>query len=985
MKLSYLVFISFLLFIPFSSYGQEDPSALEAYLNHIVDEVLPACDKKKDIDCINREIEIALAKMENSKAWINYADLMSWKLYYNGQYNRNDNMLRDLKIAENIIETHKQAFGEQYRIYLDDIQARTGTYYYKTGDYSTSLRKFKALETNLESLPDKNHTNLSDLSFTYWHLGLILKHLGDYEIARDYFNKGILTQKKRGQDERSSGDIAILYKHIGDIAFLKKDYKEALINYERAEQIYVKTDTSKSRNRNGLVETLTVQANLYKVTQDYEKALKKIQSANTIDNSIAGIDFDTYYRFGEVYAAMSDLSKAFHYFNQALARRNEVFGYKHYKVAEVYQALGELHARQGDWACALEHYQEALVSLNENFDSYDITKSPQVYERSFVRKELVGILAYKTEALRQWYAQNGDKKLLETAWQTVLAAVSAIDLLKTSPSSSEEDKLFLVEESFPVYENALAIAADLGADYYAHAFDIMEKSKGIILLEAFKNANALALAGIPDTLLEKESQIKYEIANLEDALFKSKTPDTDQSYQRDRLFDLKKEYRALIALFESQYPTYHQLKYDTKTLTVGALQNQLLGRDEALVEYFVGDKDLYIFTITKKNIKLYRSKLNFPLVQQVADLRHGIYNYHLSPQPTDSLYQATSALYAENAHQLYTAVFAPIAKNLPQRVIIIPDGVLGYVPFEVLLPQKILSNTTQFSNHDYLLKHYEFSYCYSATLLQEMQQRKVKKNGLLAFAPNFQDRPNTHTQSIALLRSNLDTLYYNQSEVAAIKRIFGKGETYVGNTASKQTFLKRAPDFGIIHIATHGVLNDTASNYSFVAFTANNKQRDSNQLYVKDLYNLKLQAALVVLSACETGLGELKRGEGIISLSRGFAYAGTQSIVSTFWAVNDLSTTQIMRSFYENLKATHTKSAALREAKLSYLAQRKDNLAAHPFFWAAYIPIGDMRPITNNLIFYYILIGGVIIGVFGLIWKYQRSLAIRVALQKISK
>lgn len=950
-----------MLLFQFSGYSQEQVSASEAYLNRLLDEVLPAYDKKKDIDRINREIDIALAKVEISQDWISYADLMSWKLYYNSQYNRNDNVLQNLKIAENIIETHAQAFGEDYQLYWSDIQVRMGIYYTRTGDWSRAISKLKYLETQLANLSNKTDANLSDLAITYWHLGFTFKNLGEYEIARDYFNKGIFTQKQRGADERSSGDIAILYKHIGDIAFLTKNYKEATIHYERAEQIYVKTDTSNSRNRNGLVATLTAQANLFKATQDYEKALKKIQSANTVDNSIAGIDFDTYYRFGEVYAAANDLPNAFHYFNQALARRNEVFGYKHYKVAEVYQALGELHARQSDWACALENYQEALVSLNGNFNSYDITKNPQVFERTFVHKELVGILAYKMEALQQGYAQNGDKKLLETAWQTALAAVNAIDLLKTSPSSSEEDKLFLVEESFPVYENALAIAADLGVDYYDQAFDIMEKSKGIILLESFKNANALAVAGIPDSLLEKELQIKYEIASLEDMLFKSKTPNTDQSYQRDRLFDLKKEYRELIALFESQYPAYHQLKYNTKTLAVSAVQRQLLGRDEAMVEYFVGDKHLYIFTITKENIKLHHAKLDFPLAQQVSDLRKGIYNYHLSSQPTDSLYQATSELYVENAHQLYNAIFAPIAKDLPKRVIIIPDGVLGYVPFEVLLSQKIASNSTQFSRHNYLLNQHEFSYCYSATLLQEMKQRKAKKSELLAFAPNFPNRSNNSTQPIAMLRGSLDTLFYNQSEVEEIKSIFGKGKTYSGNAASKQTFLAQAPDYGIIHIATHGVLNDTASNYSFVAFTANNTQRDSSQLYVKDLYNLKLQASLVVLSACETGLGELKRGEGIISLSRGFAYAGTQSVVSTFWAVNDLSTTQIMRSFYEKLKASKSKSAALREAKLTYITQQKEDLAVHPFFWAAYIPIGDMHPIANNFMIYYILIGVLII------------------------
>ena len=164
--------------------------------------------------------------------------------------------------------------------------------------------------------------------------------------------------------------------------------------------------------------------------------------------------------------------------------------------------------------------------------------------------------------------------------------------------------------------------------------------------------------------------------------------------------------------------------------------------------------------------------------------------------------------------------------------------------------------------------------------------------------------------------------------------------------ATKETFEKIVGDYRIVHLATHGKANDKIGDYCFLAFTEQKDSLQNELLYVRDIYNLSLNADLVVLSACETGIGELKRGEGVISLARAFAYSGAKSLITTLWSVNDKSTMQIMEGFYRQLKKGASKDAALWKAKQVYLEKSKHE-QAHPFFWSAFIPIGDMQAVKN--------------------------------------
>ncbi|MEZ4935714.1 MAG: CHAT domain-containing protein [Saprospiraceae bacterium] len=170
--------------------------------------------------------------------------------------------------------------------------------------------------------------------------------------------------------------------------------------------------------------------------------------------------------------------------------------------------------------------------------------------------------------------------------------------------------------------------------------------------------------------------------------------------------------------------------------------------------------------------------------------------------------------------------------------------------------------------------------------------------------------------------------------------LFWNGDYYLNADATEDRFNEVAGNYRIVHLSTHGVADSRSGDYSYLAFAEQKDSLENEFLYVRDLYNIQLNADLVTLSACETAAGELQRGEGIISLARAFAYAGAKSILTTLWVADDSATRDLMKVFYQQLKNGEAKDRALQKAKQELLGNGR---FAHPFFWAGFVPVGDMQ------------------------------------------
>jgi CHAT domain-containing protein len=412
------------------------------------------------------------------------------------------------------------------------------------------------------------------------------------------------------------------------------------------------------------------------------------------------------------------------------------------------------------------------------------------------------------------------------------------------------------------------------------------------------------------------------------------------------LFDLHQQYDTLKNHFEKNYPDYYRLKYDLKTVGIADIQHTMLTKDQTMLSYFVGDSSIFTFVIKPDTFAVFEMKKDFPLEGWIKRLRNGLYGYHTASSKTEKLYDMKADSFAQAAFQLHQKLINPLSNLLSKELVIVPDGVLGYIPFDVLLTDKP-KEAINFKTHNYFGKNHVISYNYSATLWLDMQQKKHKtepKGDFIGFAPFYNGDTTLFSQlfsSDLTMRKGLDSLKNSGEEVYKAQKLMG-GEAIVNKEATKKAFEDKVGDYRIVHLATHGKANDKIGDYCFLAFTEIKDSIDNELLYVRDIYNLSLNADLVVLSACETGIGELKRGEGIVSLARSFAYAGAKSMVTTLWSVNDKSTMQIMENFYKQLKQGKTKDFALWKAKQQYLEQVKSADMAHPFFWSAFIPIGDM-------------------------------------------
>ncbi len=311
--------------------------------------------------------------------------------------------------------------------------------------------------------------------------------------------------------------------------------------------------------------------------------------------------------------------------------------------------------------------------------------------------------------------------------------------------------------------------------------------------------------------------------------------------------------------------------------------------------------------------------------------------------------QPVNEFFTEAGNSLYEELIKPAESFFTKKseLIIIPDGVLNYLPFEVLLTEKkTIRNSATFSDMPFLVEKYPVSYAQSASVLKSLLSESIKKTNelqkkerFIAFAdPEYNNSTEIHGEKFKRLE-------YSSGEVENIASFFDKGasEIFLGKDATEENVKKenRFSGYNYIHFATHGLIDENNPDLSSLVLTKDNNSNEDGLLTASEIFNLKLNANLVVLSACQTGLGKLVRGEGMVGLTRAFMYAGTPSVLVSLWSVSDNSTSVLMGEFYKNLiRNKLSKTDALRKAQMTLLSDKK---LAHPFYWAPFVLIGDWR------------------------------------------
>jgi CHAT domain-containing protein/predicted negative regulator of RcsB-dependent stress response len=530
--------------------------------------------------------------------------------------------------------------------------------------------------------------------------------------------------------------------------------------------------------------------------------------------------------------------------------------------------------------------------------------------------------------------------------------------------------------------------------YAAEAFRIVEQGKARSLLDMLGDARAEVREGVPAALVARKADNmarQQEIANL---LGGVNLPSLRDAAPKQSITELEAELERLSVEFDSlenqirtSSPRYAALAR-AKPLTLAEVQRQVLDDSTVLLEYSLGTHQSYLFAATRDGLTLHRLPSRERIERQAIELRQQLIPAGLrraiagiNTESTRGLTlgspsaaPANVAAYAAAAHALYGMIVAPAASSLgDRRVLVVAEGALNYVPFESLVKN---TQGVDYAALSYLVKTNEIVYAPSASVVAEVR-RQAKRDargggGMLvvadpvfdaadlrlqgssqsavrarasvqrmALASALADVTNVKTGNLKLTR--LDGTRSEAEEIAKLARASGgQADLWLDFDANEANLHARKLDgYRVLHFATHGLLDAERPQFTGLAFSLVGQTGADGFLRVDEVFNLRLGSPLVMLSACETGLGRERRGEGVIGLTRAFMYAGAPTVGVSLWSVGDKSTAALMPEFYRRLLAGREGApAAMRASQLAMIAGKTYSA---PFYWSPFVIVGDWR------------------------------------------
>ncbi|WP_035095286.1 CHAT domain-containing protein [Aquimarina megaterium] len=861
-------------------------------------------------------------------------------------------------------------YGKNHHILITALD-QVGVCYKKRGEYDKALYYYNQainIEKKLSRQGKKIYFSV------YNNIGVVYKYKGAYDKALTYLKKGLtINIEAKGEDHHS---VATINNNIGNIYRLKGEYDQSLLYYKKA--LAIRTQLFDQKNSD-IAESYYDIGQLYTLKKEYDKALYYTNKALTIRIAVFGKNHpgvaDSYESIGNnIYHAQTDYNTALEYYQKALTIRQQIFGEHHPKVAQSYTKIAKVYATQKEFASSLTYYNKAIAANIKPDTQTKATFTPEHYLNLDV---LLSSLLGKAKTYTALYTESNNINDLNGAIQTYQKADALIHTIRET-YTNYQDKVRFAQKAAAVYQGAIAtqlLVYDTKKEQSSleQAFYYAEKSKANTLKELLTDANAKTYTGLPADLVALEKELRIDKAFYQSKiteLYSGSRMSTKDSLKMVRyentLFDISNRQDSLIAVLEQNYPKYYQLKHENAIVTVRDIQHHL-NDNTTVLEFFTSERITYAFTISKDKIAV--QELATPnLTTTIEQLRKAITSQNL-------------AAYKTTAHALYNQLMAPIANTLRQaqsdtfagdELIIIPDGPLWHLNFELLLTQKDTTNNP--ADLSYLLKEYAITYANAANLLfakDKSEQLTQQRQECLAFS--FSDSTiTTNTMSLATLRNTGIDLPGTRKEIKAISNIID-GQYYYGSQAIEANFKKNAGRYAILHLALHGDVDNERPENSRLYFTKSKDTIEDNLLYSHELFALDIPAELTVLSACYTGTGKIAKGEGIMSLGSAFQYAGTKSLLLSSWEVSDQTTPELMQYFYTNLKAGMNKAKALQQAKLQYLATANVN-RTQPFYWGGFYLVGDSSPIAfeSNTLWYWVTLVLLVLIVVGLFWYRRR-------------
>lgn len=821
-----------------------------------------------------------------------------------------------------------------------------------------ALTFFEKAEKILLKKVGANH---SDLGSLYQNMGQAYIHMADYEKALTFFNKALSIATINL--EPGHPNILSINMNIGYVYEKKGDFKNALKYYELSLPMDI--------NIPSVIKTYSNMASLYNSMKEPDRADEYFEKAVELALKILGTDHPEtgllFTRYGYFLINNDQADRSLEMFRKAYEISLNNYGKKSRESSNNLTHIGNYYLIRNDLINALKYYQEAVIAIVKDFNNEAISANPQP-EIIEPDRYLVNALNGKAEAMNLL----GGKDNLMNSLKTYKLSIKVVEKLR-STYQNEESKLILSDEERKTFLNTVKVSANLykltsKQEYLEVAFKYSDKGKSAVLFASLQDIEARQFGKIPEIVQQVEKSLKLELGSYNRYIYeerqKTQANEGKIRFWESKVFELEGRYDSLVKVLENDYPDYYQLKYKEPDVSVATIQKQL-EKGRAVIEYTLTDTILYIFVITRNKFDLVTQTIDSSFIKNIQILRDATASGDLLSIKMQDYLDYSGAAFA-----LYNDLIRPCNQLIDEKkLIIIPDSEIGYISFDMLLDTTPDSKVMDFRDLSFLIRNYVISYSASAMLQfssLKSDNKKASRN-LLAMAPSYDNL--TNFKENGFIDETGKTVYLLpipgvEEEIKGIKKALS-GNTVSGTKATENKFKEIAGEYNILHLAMHTLVNNEKPMLSKLVFYQNKDTIEDGMLNTYELFGMNLNAGLAVLSACNTGTGKLMKGEGMMNLARGFIYAGVPGIVMTLWSVEDQSSAEIVEKFYEYLDDGMPKDEALRQAKLDLINQG-DPLRSHPYYWAAYVTIGDyspmkfIKPVWANILFGMIGIASII-------------------------
>lgn len=844
-----------------------------------------------------------------------------------------------------------------------EIYANMAVTYDKIGDKQNASRyNLKALSIREGAAPP------AELAKSYLNLGNLKSEEGEMEAALAYFRKAETKQKEAGD----MLGLASTYASIGAAYFKRKQYQKALSHYElalrtRKERLGDRhKDVAKSYNDMGAAFASLGNTNLDSalwafqsamiantlkfderspaknpepdaIVLSYEELLKSLEGkAKAINNKVAtmerknsSISLDEWLKQSGKLALMQAEFKTYYLADEIIVKLRLQFAGKEKSLLDLGNQFFTIYERAIANALRLDNYGQSNKNGQPDYKAYAFMYAEQS-KASILQQELGEGQAKRRKMTFTTPKDRVFMRKVSEEWAHTRKVISAQRARQDGPDQS------VVQEQRDRQKELLAMKDSAVAVYLARYDSIRTMEKN------FERDRALILKDLANESSKGARRDKDKIRNLQ-----------------ERLFSLEQQSARFQRQLEAAFPDFAKIRMtSTEDKAHPRKAQAILKKAEgegkpAFLEYFVGKKNLYIFFISEDRYEVIEARGNagseasgvkiYPFERErletaVPALRQGILKRDIN-----AFFRASTALY----QQLIEPVAGFLESEQIKRLFIVPDGLLSYIPFESLTSPDIKPEGDNWSELNYLVKHQDASYAYAYHLIKDEEAKyNYQRPGreLLAFAPVFR----AEDQNRKFGGTIVSPLPGSEGEVQKIRQLFDSAasqpsQTYIADEAVKTRLtLENIPDeesvsnYRVVHFATHGFIYPDSRERSGLLLYPPEGEKDG-MLYNGEINTLDLNAEIVVLSACETGLGKIVQGEGIMSITRNFIASGADRVVVSLWPVADASTSRLMYDFYRyNLQEKKKWPGALQAAKLDMINSGE---FAAPYFWAPFVLI----------------------------------------------